>query len=118
MDAPCSGFGLMRKKADIRLTKNGNDIDSLIKIQRQMLSTVWKYVKKGGILVYSTCTVSKKENQKNIEWFIENFPFETVDISEYVKNISSPDSKNGYIQLFTNVHKTDGFFIAKLRRKE
>ena len=118
LDAPCSGFGLMRKKADIRLTKNGNDIDSLIKIQRQMLSTVWQYVKKGGILVYSTCTVSKKENQKNIEWFIENFPFETVDISEYVKNISSPDSKNGYIQLFTNVHKTDGFFIAKLRRKE
>ena len=108
----------MRKKADIRLTKNGNDIDSLIKIQRQMLSTVWQYVKKGGILVYSTCTVSKKENQKNIEWFIENFPFETVDISEYVKNISLPNSKNGYIQLFTNVHKTDGFFIAKLRRKE
>ncbi len=56
VDAPCSGFGLMRKKADIRLKKDGNDIDGLIKLQRDILSTVWKYVKKGGVLVYSTCT--------------------------------------------------------------
>ncbi len=118
LDAPCSGLGIMRKKADIRLTKNGNDIDSLVKLQRQMLSTVYKYVKKGGILVYSTCTVSKKENEKNIEWFLSNFPFEAVDIKKYLNNIYAPDAKNGFIQLFTNVHNTDGFFIAKLKRKE
>ena len=119
LDAPCSGFGLLRKKADIRLTKNGNDIDSLIKLQRQMLSVVGKYVKKGGILVYSTCTVSKKENEGNIKWFTENFPFETEDISGLLPdNMSAPNADEGYIQLFTNIHHTDGFFIARLRRKE
>lgn len=119
VDAPCSGFGLMRKKADIRLKKDGNDIDSLIKLQRDILSTVWKYVKKGGVLVYSTCTISKKENQNNVKWFLENFPFEAENIQNYLPdNIKAPDGESGFIQLFTNVHGTDGFFIARLRRKE
>lgn len=118
VDAPCSGFGLMRKKADIRLKKNGNDIDSLIVLQRNILSTVWKYVKKGGVIVYSTCTISKKENEGNIKWFTENFPFETEDISEFLpENIKQDKTLNGCVQLFPNVHKTDGFFIARLRRK-
>ena len=118
VDAPCSGFGLMRKKADIRLKKNGNDIDSLIVLQRNILSTVWKYVKKGGVIVYSTCTISKKENEGNIKWFTENFPFETEDISEFLpENIKQDKTLNGCVQLFPNLHKTDGFFIARLRRK-
>jgi len=49
---------------------------------------------------------------------LENYPFEAVDISEYTENIDAPDAKNGNIQLFTNIHQTDGFFIAKFRRKE
>ncbi len=119
VDAPCSGFGLMRKKADIRLKKDGNDIDSLIKLQRDIFSAVWQYVKKGGVLVYSTCTVSKKENQNNVKWFLENFPFEAENIQNYLPdNIKAPESENGFIQLFTNVHGTDGFFIARLKRKE
>lgn len=119
VDAPCSGLGLIRKKPDIKLRKNGNDIDNLYKIQREILKASSAYVKSGGILVYSTCTICKKENIKNIEWFINNSDFELCDISSYLpENLISFTSAQGYTQLFPNVHDTDGFFIARMKRKE
>ena len=66
VDAPCSGLGLMRKKPDIRLKKDGNEIDSLTGIQRKILENAAGYVKKGGVLVYSTCTLCRKENERNL----------------------------------------------------
>lgn len=63
-DVPCSGLGLLRKKPDIRLKKDGSEIDALVGIQRQILEQAAKYVKDGGVLVYSTCTLSRKENEK------------------------------------------------------
>ena len=119
IDAPCSGLGLMRKKADIRLKKDGSDIDGLIKLQRQILASCSDYVKKGGYLLYSTCTLSRKENSGNIKWLCENFDFETVDITkELPKNMKCETAEKGYIELYPNVYGTDGFFIAKLKRKE
>lgn len=120
VDAPCSGLGLMRKKPDIRLKKNGNDIDSLVILQRQILHQAAKYVKKGGVLVYSTCTLCKKENEKNIEWFLqENQNYQTEDITPFLPNtIQSETKKMGYITLYPHIHYTDGFFICRLKRKE
>jgi 16S rRNA (cytosine967-C5)-methyltransferase len=119
IDAPCSGLGLLRKKADIRLKKDGNDIDALIALQRKILENCCGYVKKGGYLLYSTCTLSKKENTGNVKWLCDNFDFETVDITDDLpENLKSDTAKNGYIELYPSVHGTDGFFIAKLRRKE
>jgi 16S rRNA (cytosine967-C5)-methyltransferase len=63
VDAPCSGFGIMRKKPDIKYRKSADDITSLVKIQREMLNTASQYVKPSGVLVYSTCTLSKAENR-------------------------------------------------------
>ena len=117
VDAPCSGFGIIRKKPDIKFRRIGNDIDELIKIQRGILENASKYVKKGGVLVYSTCTICKKENIKNVEWFLENFDFEECDISSELPKGIEQQSK-GCVSLYPNVNGTDGFFIAKFVRKE
>ncbi|MGE4215155.1 MAG: 16S rRNA (cytosine(967)-C(5))-methyltransferase RsmB [Anaerotignaceae bacterium] len=118
IDAPCSGFGLLRKKADIRINRSGNDIDGLTKLQREILTAAAEYVKVGGILVYSTCTICKKENIGNINWFLQNFPYEAEDITDLLpQGIESETAKDGYISLFPHIHGTDGFFIARLKRK-
>ncbi len=118
VDAPCSGLGLIRKKPDIKLTKTGNDIDELINIQREILAASAGLVKDGGVLVYSTCTICKKENTGNMKWFAENFGFELTDISEYVpENMNCETVKDGYIELLPSIQGTDGFFIAKFIKK-
>lgn len=120
VDAPCSGLGLIRKKPDIRLKKNGNDIDSLLLIQKEILKQGAKYVKIGGVLVYSTCTLCKKENEKNVQWFLEQHKdFELEDITPFLpEKMLTDTAKGGYITLYPHIHHTDGFFIARFRRKE
>lgn len=119
VDAPCSGLGLMGKKPDIRLKKNGDEIDHLVPIQRQILENGAQYVKPGGILMYSTCTLCKKENEKNVEWFLKNHPeFMGEDITEFLpQEIWQETAKKGYITLLPHRTNTDGFFIAKMKRK-
>ena len=120
VDAPCSGLGLMRKKPDIRLKKDGNEIDSLTNIQKEILDNAAGYVKPGGVLVYSTCTLCRKENEKNLEWFLKNHPeFEVEDITEFLpENWKVDTAEKGYITLLPHKTGTDGFFISRMRRKD
>lgn len=119
VDAPCSGLGLLRKKPDIRLKKDGSEIDELMHIQKQILDCAAKYVKKGGILVYSTCTLSRKENEKNVEWFLENHPEFRMDaIDAFLPEKMKENARNGMVTLFPHISGTDGFFIARMARKE
>ena len=115
-DAPCSGFGLFRKKPDIKYNKTMDDVLELAKIQRDILANCQKYVKKGGCLVYSTCTISQKENLENMKWFCGNFDFEPEDISGLI-GFECPTAKDGYIQVLPCDFNTDGFFIARFRKK-
>ncbi len=115
-DAPCSGFGLFRKKPDIKYNKTMEDVEALAKIQRDILGTCQAYVKKGGCLVYSTCTISLKENLENMRWFCENFGFEADDIQKYL-NFECKTAKDGYIQVLPCDFNTDGFFIARLIKR-
>lgn len=101
-DLPCSGLGVLGKKPDIRYRIKEEDLTSLVTLQRQILSAVWQYVKPGGTLMYSTCTLNKAENEENVLWFIENFPFE----------LEKPDDM---VTIFPDEY-SDGFFIAKLKR--
>ena len=101
-DLPCSGLGVMGKKTDIRYKMTPEKQADLVQLQRQMLDTVHTYVKKGGTLVYSTCTIHEDENAGNVEWFVEKY-------SEF-ELISSE-------QIFPGEEYHDGFFIAKLVRK-
>ncbi|WP_157950213.1 16S rRNA (cytosine(967)-C(5))-methyltransferase RsmB [Vallitalea okinawensis] len=119
VDAPCSGLGIINNKPEIKLNKDLDDIQSLIKIQRKILSVAARYVKKGGVLIYSTCTINKKENSDNIKWFTENYPYECMSLKKHLPESLDCDTiDNGYVQLLPQEHGTDGFFIAKMIRKD
>ena len=117
VDAPCSGFGLVRKKPDIKFNKSLEDIEELVNIQRKILSASAYMVNENGILVYSTCTISKKENVENVKWFCSEYGFTPEDISEFLpEGINCATAKEGYIQLLPQDYGTDGFFIARMRK--
>lgn len=116
-DLPCSGLGVIGQKADIKYNTSKEKLSELVDLQRKMLSVVHKYVKPGGILLYSTCTINKDENLSNVKWFIDNFDFEMDSLKPYVStNIKSDTVEKGYLQLLPGVHNTDGFFIARMKR--
>ena len=117
-DVPCSGLGIMGRKNDIKYRVTEEQLTELRKLQRDILSVVWQYVKQDGVFVYSTCTIHPKENNETINWFLEQYPFTLEDISPYLPEALVGDStKKGYLQLLQGVHACDGFFIARMRRK-
>lgn len=120
VDAPCSGLGLVRRKPDLRWKKTLEDISKLSKIQLKILNNASLYVKKYGTLVYCTCTLSKKENIDLIKKFLRgNNLFVLDDISKFLpKNLEAPNKQEGYVELYPNIHATDGFFIARMVRKQ
>lgn len=111
-DVPCSGFGVLAKKPELRY-KNPDESSSLPKIQRDILENACRYLKSGGTLIYSTCTVIPEENERNIEDFLSTHP--EFYLEEW--RVGNIFAKNGMITLLPHIHKTDGFFIAKLKRK-
>lgn len=115
-DVPCSGLGIIRKKPDIRYNVSKEGIEELVKLQRRIITVVEQYVKPGGTLIYSTCTVNKAENIDNVNWFLEQYPYELVDISQELPEHISTDI-SGTLQLLPGAHHTDGFYIAKLKKR-
>ncbi len=116
-DVPCSGLGVIRKKQDIKYKMSEKQQQDIIRLQRRILYNVQDYVRPGGTLIYSTCTIGADENQYNIKWFLENFPFRLENIDPYIcDELKSRTTAGGYIQLLPGVHQSDGFFIARLRR--
>lgn len=111
-DVPCSGMGIIRKKPEIRY-KDAQEIQELPTIQKSILENCAQYVKPGGTLVYSTCTILERENQAVVQEFLaQHAEFQAEPISHPVFGTS----ENGMITLLPSIHNTDGFFIAKLRR--
>ena len=102
MDVPCSGLGVMGKKRDIKYNVTQESIDSLVQLQKDIINTGWQYVKKGGILMYSTCTIDKKENQDMARYICEKYPF-TIEEEK---------------QILPGLMEADGFYYAKLRRNK
>ena len=112
-DVPCSGLGIIRKKPEIRF-KNPDEIRTLPEIQARILANCAQYVKKGGTLVYSTCTILQRENEDVVRAFLtENPEFEAVSWTHPVCG----ERADGMVTLLPPVHNTDGFFIAKMHRK-
>lgn len=112
-DVPCSGMGIIRKKPEIRY-KDEQETEALPEIQAQILKNCAQYVKPGGTLVYSTCTILERENEAIVHAFLQTHPeFEAVPVTHSVFGTA----ETGMITLLPSVHGTDGFFIAKLRRK-
>ena len=117
-DLPCSGLGVIGRKADIKYRVTSESLSEVAALQRRILTNAAEYVKPGGTLVYSTCTINKEENERQAAWFADNFPFSLRSLDgglpEALKN---KESKAGMCQLLPGIHKTDGFFIAAFVRE-
>lgn len=122
-DLPCSGLGVLGKKPDIKYRVDENSLASLASLQREILDTVWQYVKPGGVLIYSTCTINPQENQENVEWFLKEHPFHLEELPDVFRFfVCGKEKESGMCQLLPGrtLNRTggnDGFFIAKLRRE-
>ena len=111
-DVPCSGLGVLSKKPDLRY-KSEESIAELPALQGKILASSSQYLKSGGVLLYSTCTLNPAENEDVVRAFLEeNCDFYAVDFA-----VGGLSSKNGCLTLIPHIHKTDGFFMAKLKRK-
>lgn len=114
VDAPCSGFGVIRKKPEVLYTKKMKNVQELAKLQLDILNSAAKVVKVGGILVYSTCTILNKENIENVTKFLQknpNFEVQKVDIAS---NVNGSFDKVGGLNIFDEF--LDGFYMIKLKK--
>ena len=116
LDVPCLGIGVLKRKPDIKWQKSKKDIEEISKIQFSILNTCSKYLKEGGELVYSTCSIFKKENRNLIEKFLnENSNFELKKIKLKEKFFLNYLVEDKFLEVYQN-EKTDGFFICKLTK--
>ena len=118
LDVPCLGLGVLKRKPDIKWQRKKEDIKEISKIQKQILDTCSKYLKKGGALVYSTCSILKEENEDVVNEFLEeneNFEMEKIELEEnnYFKKFCK---NNKFLQVYQS-EKSDGFFICKMIKK-
>ncbi len=113
LDVPCSGWGVFQKKSELRW-QAGQNMDELLKLQENALKLGASFVKKGGYLVYSTCTLNRQENQQQIEKFLKRNPgFVLVPADQH---IPAEYTENGYLQTIPFKHAMDGAFAAKLQK--
>lgn len=118
-DLPCSGLGVIGKKADIKYKMTEETQRELAKLQKNILQIVHRYVKPGGTLVYSTCTINEEENMKNVRWFLQQNPeFESVSVEPVLCEGLKKSVKEGCLQLLPGIHESDGFFIAAFRKNK
>lgn len=117
-DLPCSGLGVLGQKPDIKYRTAPETLSELSSLQREILGVVWQYVKPGGTLVYSTCTINRQENEENAEWFLSKFPFEEVPLPAVFAGFADEVQRTrGMCQMLPGPYGNDGFFVAKFRRK-
>ena len=126
-DLPCSGLGVMGRKRDIKYNVSLDKIRELAILQKKILENAVRYVKKGGRLIYSTCTMTKAENEENFTFISEFKGFSAVDFSDKIRGYVDRykdgerlvnEAKKGFIRLFPGELGTDGFFISEFMREE
>lgn len=116
LDAPCSGHGTISHKPDIKWSSERQDLTDLIKMQRRMIQKASEYVKPGGVMVYSTCTVEYEENEAIVNGFLDKNPDWEIDRSQNYLN-EDLCTKDGFMQTFPHLHSCDGAFGARLIKK-
>ena len=117
VDAPCSGLGVVKRKPDIKYTKSEKDFDSLKPIQLNLLEEAYKLLKPEGILVYSTCTVDREENEGTTKIFLEKHPdMQLTSFPDVIKNIKT-QNQEGMLQIFPQDLRSDGFYVAVFQKK-
>lgn len=118
VDAPCSGYGVLRKKPEAIYNKNSENVEELAKLQFEILESASQVLKDNGELVYSTCTILKEENGRNIKKFLEKYPnFETVEL--YIpENVNGSYDNVGGFTVDYKEDILDGFYIVKLKKNK
>lgn len=118
LDAPCSGLGIIRRKPDIKWSKESRDVGSITALQRRLINSVSKAVRPGGVMVYSTCTLLPEENERIVRDFLnDNDDFCEDNIAALLPPGLSKYARGCMLQVYPNRDGTDGFFIARLARK-
>lgn len=126
-DLPCSGLGVMGRKKDIRFHVTEEQIKELAEIQKKMLLNAIKYLKVGGILIFSTCTMTKEENEENFLFLKDREELEVLGFQELIPesflklrayNRYKDEAKKGYLRILPQDFNSDGFFISKFIRKK
>lgn len=117
-DAPCSGLGVIRRTPDIKLRRREGDIAEISETQKKILDNISKHLKKGGRIVYSTCTFEPEETDKNIDWFLgKHKDFVLEDARQFLPgSCKSLVDGQGFLRTFPHRHNMDGFFAARLRK--
>jgi len=117
-DLPCSGLGIIGRKPDIKYRMTPDALESLATLQRNILTVAQAYVKPGGRLIFSTCTINRKENEENARWFLEQFPFDCISLKGKLREkLDSAAANRDFIQLLPGIHPCDGFFIAAFQKR-
>lgn len=117
-DLPCSGLGIIGRKPDIKYRMTPDALESLAALQRNILTVAQAYVKPGGRLIFSTCTINRKENEENAGWFLEQFPFDCISLKGKLgEKLDSAAANRDFIQLLPGIHPCDGFFIAAFQKR-
>lgn len=122
IDAPCSGLGVINGKPEIKYEKRASDIERLATVQLDIIQSAAKLLKPEGLLIYSTCTVDKLENNQVVQTFLENNPAFSIDFS-FREELSEPlQHAPGWspegLQLFPQDFQTDGFFLTRIKRNK
>ncbi|MBA4542483.1 MULTISPECIES: 16S rRNA (cytosine(967)-C(5))-methyltransferase RsmB [Thermoactinomyces] len=121
LDAPCSGLGVIRRKPDIKWSKEARMIDPLVQMQKELLEAVAPLLKPGGVLVYSTCTIEPRENQEQVEAFLSRHPEFFAD-EKWQENLlplvrERAIIAGGWLQILPHHFMSDGFFIARMIKR-
>lgn len=117
-DLPCSGLGVMGKKTDLKYKITEDSLKELAKLQRTILKQVSQYVKVGGTLLYSTCTINREENEENAKYIREELGLEVVDIKSFLcQELAKEVTEEGTLQLLPGIHHSDGFFISAFQKQ-
>ncbi len=121
-DLPCSGLGIISRKPDIKYHASPEGLSELVRLQRQMLRTAAEYVKPGGVLIYSTCTVNPAENRENAEWIERELGLRAQSLLPFLpeklrsEEALVPEAERGRLQLLPQTGGTDGFFVSRFVR--
>jgi 16S rRNA (cytosine967-C5)-methyltransferase len=117
VDAPCTGLGTLRSHPEIKWQRDESDIKRLCRLQSKILGNIAEHLKTGGVLVYSTCTLTKDENDRVVNHFLRRHQeFELQDAARYLPDGAGQMARDKYFQALPHRNNTDGFFAARMRK--
>lgn len=118
LDAPCSGLGILRRKPDIKYHLTKEKFHALVQMQKVMIRNGFDALKPGGVFVYTTCTVNPRENAQVVDYLLRERSDAQLDTAGIPEHLGHLVGEDGYIQLWPQIHGTDGFFMARIVKKE